>query len=217
MILAWFIKFLSIAFVLYPTAPKATVLGYRIGDVVDTLLVVDGNQRSNPFRHQMPIFGANWIPYVRFEKSDLIEPRKNIDYDEVGSISIQFEDGFWAVPTVSLTKHDGSHNPSFLYHMTIQFVYSKSGTIHAVVLKDATYSTDHKSYFHVTYEWIEEGAVSPTLSLAIMFLLVFLFSVFSILISCGFIGHDLGSDSTSKSFERSTGSRGLALNVPKSD
>jgi hypothetical protein len=217
MSLGWLIKSISLALALLQSLHASSVLGYRIGDVVDTILVINGSQKSNPFRHQMPIFGANWISYVRFEKSNLVGPRDSNDGDdEAGTISIQFEDGFWAVPTVSLTKNHGSQSPTFLDHLILQFVYSKAGAIHAVLTKDAKYSTDHKSFFHVTYEWIEEEAVSPNMGLAIMFLMVFLFSVYSVLITCGFIGRDLDFDSTtSKDFEGS--SRGQSLAVPKCD
>jgi hypothetical protein len=215
MSLAWLVKSLSLALVLSPTVRVSSVLGYRIGEVVDTILVIDGNQRSNPFRHQMPIFGANWIPYVRFDKVNPIGTRNNNGYEEAGTISFQFEDGFWAVPTVSLTRGHGSQKPTFLDHMTIQFVYSKAGAIHAVLTKAATYSAEQKSFFHVTYEWIEEDAVSPNIGLAVMFLMVLLFSVYSILLTCGIIGHDLDFAPTSKSFE--INARGHTLTVPKCD
>lgn len=215
MSLGWFVKSFSFALLFVPSMySRTSVNGYRIGDAVDTVLVIDGKHRSNPFRHQMPIFGANWIPYVRFEKSSRVGSR-NEGVDEASTISLQFEDGFWAIPTVSLTKNHGEQNPTFLDHLTIQFVYSKSGTIHAILTKDAKYSTDHNSFFHVTYEWIEEEAVSPNMGLAIMFLMVFFFSAYSILLTCGIIGHDLDFDSTRKSFESS--SRGDILTVPKCD
>jgi hypothetical protein len=204
-------KSFILALVLFPTSAD----GYRVGDVVDTVLVVDGHQRSTPFRHQMPIFGANWIPYVRFEQSNLIEQRNKVGNNEVRTFSLQFEDGFWVVPAISLTKFHDAQNQSFLDHLTIQFVISKAGTIHAVLMKEATYSSDSNSFFRVTYEWIEEEAVSPNLGLFIMLLLVFLFSVFSTLITCGFIGSDRDHDSTSKSFEISA--IGHSLIVPKCD
>lgn len=209
MSLPWLIKSLSLALV------TSSVLGYRIGDVVDTVLVIDGSRRSNPFRHQMPIFGASWIPYVRFEKSNLIGARNNDGFEEPNTISIQFEDGFWAVPTVALARNHGAQNPTFLDHLTIQFFYSKAGAIRAVLTKDAKYSSDHKSFFDVTYEWIEEEAVSPGMGLALMFLMVFLFSAYSILINCGVIGHDLDVDPMNKGFESIA--QGHALTVPKCD
>jgi hypothetical protein len=213
----WLFKSLSLALLCFPVGHEASVFGYRVGDVVDTVIVTDGNQRSSPFRHQMPIFGANWIPYIRFEKSNLIGSGSNENNDEVHAFSLQFEDGYWVLPTISLTKQNGGQNPTFLDHLTVQFVFYKagSGAIHAVSTKDATYSTDHKSFFHVTYEWIEEEAVSPSVGLAFMFLFVFLSSVFSMLISCGIIVSDQDSESTSKIFESNT--HGHSLSVPKCD
>jgi hypothetical protein len=211
------IKYCCAIFTILATSNAALVAGYRLGDVVDTEIVIDGIQRSNPLRHQMPMFGAKWVPYVRFEKIHLTG-RSGEDGGEVSrTFSLQFEDGLWVLPTISLVKEYMGQQPKFLDQFTVQFVFSKTGAgvIHAVSAKNAMYSTDHKSYFLVTYEWIEEEAVSPSTGLAVMFLFAFLLSVFSILFSCGIVDSD--QDDTNAKQTSVNDSYQYSLSVPKHD
>jgi hypothetical protein len=160
---------------------------YRIGDVVDTEATIDGRKRLNPLRHLMPKFGTQWEKSVRFEKSNISGLRSNESIDDAITFSLKFEDGMWELPTLSLIKEYHGQQPKFLDSVTVRFVISTSGvgTIHAVVAKDIAYITEHKPYFRVKYEWIEEGAASPSAGHTVMFLLVFIFSIFVLLMSCG--------------------------------
>jgi hypothetical protein len=162
---------------------------YRVGDVVDTDLVID-SVPSDALRSQMPLFGVRWTAHVRF----------NVDPAKARTFSLQFEDGLWTLPVTPLVTKGKtiSDGQQYLERMTVQFVYSKSGVgaIHSVVGKDAVYSTERRPFFTVEYQWIEEEAVYVTAGHAVMFLAVLVASILFLLISCGVIAED-GAAATS--------------------
>ena len=82
---------------------------YRVGDVVDTDVLIDAVQ-SDALRIQMPMFGVDWTSRVRFEVPD-----------SARTVSLQFEDGLWTTHVYAM-KSEGQ----FLERFQVQFTYSKS-------------------------------------------------------------------------------------------
>ena len=147
---------------------------YRVGDAVDTDLVVDGVP-SDALRSQMPLFGVD-------SKTEIAVP---IDDDRRRRhFSLQFEDGLWTLPAAALQRKG-----EWLESVRVQFVYSKSGVgaIHAVRSTATTYGGDPEK-FAVEYEWIPEEAVHLTAGYAAMFFAVLVSSLYFILASCDMLG-----------------------------
>jgi hypothetical protein len=163
---------------------------YRIGDVVDMEISVDGRRSLNPLRHMMPKFGSQLEAEVKLEKSNLLGERNKVNVEEANTFSFKFDDGMWELPMISLVNEYYGQQTKYLDSLTVQFVISLSdvGTIRAVTASDIVYSNEHKPYLHLKYEWVEEGAtVSLYSGQAAMFFLVLVFSISSILVSCGVV------------------------------
>ena len=163
------------------------VAGFQTGESISTEVVVNGSKRVITSKQVIPKFGTQWDNSPkRFKKMDMFGQRGNEEETD-NLFSFQFEDGLWALPTLSLTKKSYGQQTKFLESMVIQFVITKSGIgqIHAVTLKDVVYSTQYSPHLYVKYKWIEENAVLPSTGHATMFLIVFLFAIFALLVSCG--------------------------------
>lgn len=166
------------------------VASYEIGESVHTEFVINGKKRSIPLQVR-PKFGYRWDERVKFEKIFLMDQLEDDEQKQSVSFYIQFDDGLWATPTLSLVKNTYRQQPKYLDGLVIQFVITKhrynTGTIHAVTVKDVIYSPQQKPHFTIKYEWIEEKGISPSNGHAVMFFVVFLFSVFVLLVSCGIV------------------------------
>jgi hypothetical protein len=156
---------------------STTVSAYRVGDAVDTdIRLASGTQDA--LRSQMPQFGVSSKANFRFEDQD--------------SFSLQFEDGLRGLPWVSLVKYKGQA----LEKLVVTFVYSKSGggTIHTVlsepVYQETTARPQQAGSFQVQYVWVEEANVHLHAGQAVMFLAVFLASLYFICYSCGLVEAD---------------------------
>jgi len=150
-----------------------TITAYRLGDVVDTDLVIDG-VASDALRNQRPLFGID---------SKTTEPFVSESIKR--SFSLQFEEGLWTLPTASLKQNGESLS---LEAIQVRFVYSRSGVgaIHAVQ-SNAVYGPSSASAFYVEYHWIAEEAVHLQTGFTVMFLAVLVASVFFIMTSCGML------------------------------
>lgn len=157
---------------------------YRVGDTIDTEILTpkDSTAQHAPKRKQMPVFGV--------DTSAQFGPMTGID-----RFSIHFEEGFRALPWVSTKNFHGA----FLEKVKITFIFSRSGggEIHSLT-SASTYYTDRKApppengEITVEYEWIEEEAVDFNGGAFVMFLIVFVSSLFILVDLCGMCDH--GSD-----------------------
>lgn len=160
---------------------------YRMGDVVDTdIRLASGT--SDALRSQMPQFGVSSKANFRFEDQ------------QDDSFSLQFEDGLRGLPWVPLVNNRFKGQAGGgLEKLIVTFVYSKSGggTIHTV-LSEAVYQEtaarrpQQAGSFQVQYVWVEEANVHLHAGQAVMFLAVFLASLYFICYSCGLVEGDGG-------------------------
>lgn len=171
---------------------------YRMGDAVDTdIRLASGTQDA--LRSQMPQFGVSSKANFRFE-------------DQQDSFSLQFEDGLRGLPWVSLVKFKGQA----LEKLVVTFVYSKSGggTIHTVlsepVYQETAARPQQAGSFQVQYVWVEEANVHLHAGQAVMFLFVFLASLYFICYSCGLVDGDGPRNS-----DRNGGAGNDSWNVPQ--
>ena len=188
-----FITLLSMS---YSSSTSPFVTSYETGESVHAEFVFNGKKRSIPLQLR-PKFGYRWNEPVTFEKKLLLEQQEDDGEKQTVSFYFQFDDGLWAIPTLSLIKNAYGQQPKYLDGLVIQFVIAKyrynTGTIHAVSVKDVVYSKQEQPHFTVKYEWIEEKSISPSNGHAAMFFVVFLFSVFVLLVSCGIVTTDSNS------------------------
>jgi hypothetical protein len=173
---------------------------YRMGDAVDTdIRLVSGT--SDALRSQMPQFGISSKANFRFE-------------DHQDSFSLQFEDGLRGLPWVSLVKFKGQA----LQKLIVTFVYSKSGggTIHTVLSEPVYHETaarpQQAGSFQVQYVWVEEANVHLHAGQAVMFLAVFLASLYFICFSCGLVQGDGGPRNSDRN---GSGDSNDSWNVPQ--
>ena len=150
----------------------ATTCAYRLGDVVDTDIVVDGVV-SDALRNQRPLFGVDSMTVEPFA----IESIKR-------SFALQFEGGLWTLPTAAIEQKG-----QVLETIQVQFLYSRSGVgaIHAVHSNAVYGPSSSVSAFTVEYQWIAEEAVNLNNGFAVMFLAVIVASIFFIASSCGML------------------------------
>ena len=148
-----------------------------MGDVVDTDLAMDGST-TNVLRAQMPRFG-------RQTRAQFTLP------STTQQITLHFAHGLWGLPSLSMVN---SHE-QILKTVVVTFVFDKTGNIHSVrcqpmYLEDSS-NESTKGDFKVKYKWVEESAVSVVAGQAIMYLMVFLASVFYLIVACGvFVSED---------------------------
>lgn len=175
---------------------------YRIGDTIDTEIWTPKDYAAGeyaPKRGQMPVFGMDTTATF----SGLPE-----------RFSISFEEGFRALPWMNGKDSRGAP----LEKVEVTFVYSTSGggEIHSLASRPI-YRTDNKKSnqrdgeISVEYKWIEEEAVDLDSGAFIMFLSVFIVSVFFLIDLCGLC--DNGEDpsdpySSSADLDYSSSDRG---------
>ena len=149
-----------------------TVCAYRVGDVVDTDIVLDGVV-SDALRNQRPLFGVDSMTVEPF----LIENTQR-------SFALQFEGGLWTLPTAAIAQKG-----QVLEKIQVQFHYSRSGAgaIHAVHSNTVYGPSSSAPSFTVEYQWVAEEAVSLNNGFAVMFLAVIVASIFFIASSCGML------------------------------
>jgi hypothetical protein len=194
-----FYLFLMLAASLFLGSTVTTA--YRMGDAVDTDIRLTSGT-SDALRSQMPQFGVNSKANFRFEDQ------------QADSFSLQFEDGLRGLPWVSLVKFKGQA----LEKLIVTFVYSKSGggTIHTVlsepVYQEMAARPQQAGSFQVQYVWVEEANVHLHAGQAVMFLAVFLASLYFICYSCGLVEGDGPRNS-----DRNGGASNDSWNVPQAD
>ena len=157
---------------------------YRLGDAIDTEILTpkDSSSQHAPKRKQMPIFGV--------DSSTQFGPMTDSRF------SIHFEEGFRALPWVDLKNFMGAP----LEKLEVTFVFSRSGggEIHSLASR-TFYSKDRKAAppengeITVEYKWIEEQAVDLNGGAFVMFLAIFITSLFFLVDLCGLC--DNGEDS----------------------
>ena len=159
-----------LAAVLLWSIPNTIVHAYRVGDVVDTDVVVDGVV-ADALRNQRPRFGIDSKTVEPF----VIESMKR-------SFSLQFEGGLWTLPTVAIKEKEQA-----LEKIQVQFIYTRSGVgaIHALH-SNAVYGPS-SSAFTVEYQWVADEAVSLRNGFVVMFLAVLVASILFIASSCGML------------------------------
>ena len=161
---------------------------YRIGDAVDTDLVMDGFM-WDALRSQMPKFGINTKVHFDMDLADSADEDRRYR-----TFALLFEDGLRSVETRPYEKTAWRGQAQTLERVLVKFVYSKSGTgmIHSVS-STAVYKTENAASsnnnnsrrFRVEYEWQEEEAVRLTVGSVVMFLAVFLSSIVFLFQTCG--------------------------------
>ena len=147
---------------------------YRVGDANEPEIwkPKDTAAEEAPMRNQMALFGLD----SKFKAKLSQMPG---DY-----FSISFEEGFRALPWIY--KKNGSGYP--LEKLLVTFVYSRSGggEIHSLS-HQAIYNKDRKDGDEVTveYKWIEEESVDLNSGAFVMFLSVFIVSIYFLFDLCG--------------------------------
>ena len=179
--------------------------GYRVGDIMDAEIVLpksatataaDGvtidlaRQRHEMSgmnhdlalkRHQMPMFGMNSHATLPFKDTG------------INQFAMTLEDGFRTIPLVPLVTKGGT---SYLASLTLEFVYSRnSGEIHTLrhslqyqpkgTLDSALDANGNPETIALYYNWIEEEAVDLNSGAFVMFLAVFIVSVYILFDLCG--------------------------------
>jgi hypothetical protein len=160
---------------------------YRVGDAIDAEIVVPkakaaGNASEDLTlkRNQMPVFGMT--------------THAKLHLGDIPHFSISLEEGFRSLPYVPLVK--GS---TVLTSLSIEFVYSRSsGEIHSLH-HSSTYgikgskgmadiSVDgqqQQQQVSLYYTWVEEESVDLNSGAFVMFLAVFIVSIFILFDLCG--------------------------------
>ena len=152
---------------------------YRLGDAIDTEILTpkDSIAQHAPKRSQMPIFGV--------DTSTTFGPIMDSKF------SIHFEEGFRALPWINTQSFLGGT----LEKVEITFVFSRSGggEIHSLSSHPIYSSTNNKKgpatvtgeEIVVEYKWIEEEAVDINGGAFVLFLAIFVSSLFMLVDLCG--------------------------------
>jgi len=134
----------------------------------------DSANQHAPKRNQMPVFG--------------IDNTARIGPITDSRFSIHFEEGFRALPWIDMKNWMGAS----LLSVEVTFIYSKSGSgqIHslssrAIYNKDRQAAAPLDGEVTVEYKWIEEEAVDLNGGAFVMFLAIFITSLFFLVDLCG--------------------------------
>jgi hypothetical protein len=184
--------------------PEA-VTAYRMGDVVNTEISFTGQEPKDTLRSQMPRFGRPTRATVDLPP-DTSQPQ---------TIGISFQEGLWGLP--SLPVENSRHQVLFTALVTFVYDSSESGTIHAVHVKPSYREANQqdeedqgKRSFRIRYKWVQETTAAVVAGQAIMYLLVFLATVFYLILACGVFS--VGGDDDDEAGIQSSGN-----GVPKWD
>ena len=167
---------------------------YRLGDAIDTEILTpkDSSSQHAPKRSQMPTFGV--------DTTTSFGPMTDHRF------SIHFEEGFRALPWMDMKSFMGAT----LEKVEITFVFSRSGNgeIHSLTSrtfynKDRKESANDNGEIVVEYKWIEEEAVDLNGGGFVMFLAIFVSSLFMLVDLCGLC--DAGDDDDDFAAHRMSG------------
>lgn len=153
---------------------------YRVGDAIDTEIWTTKHASSEeaPMRSQMALFGMDRA--AKFPRT-------------TDRFSISFEEGFRVLPWINMKN--GAGHP--LEKVEVTFVYSRSGggEIHSLSSKPIyNKETPSNSEIVVVYKWIEEELVDLNSGAFVMFLAVFVVSVYFLFDFCGLCDTEDGAE-----------------------
>jgi hypothetical protein len=158
---------------------------YRIGDAVDTDVVLSSTHTADALRSQMPKFG------LRTRVEFAMEPPSRVQ--ATSSWSLLFEDGLRRIQSWPYKNAKGET----LDQVVVTFIYSRSGAgmIHSVQSQAFYQRKDVAAEnFRVVYEWMEEEPVRLLNGYIVMFSAVFISTIFILLQTCGLFSNNIGHD-----------------------
>ena len=173
---------------------------YRIGDPVDTIIMLRHSGNVDPMRSQVPLFGLPMTVKIPIGER----------------FSLAFEEGLWALPWTEVQTLKGQ----VLEGLTVTFVYSKSGggAIHSVTCKPTYKQKTEKSKkldITIDYVWQEEEPIDIQSGSTVMFLATLIACVVFLIQACG-LADDVGDADYDDDFD-STVTDSLTPGVPKWD
>lgn len=185
---------------------------YRLGDAIDTEILTpkDSSSQHAPKRSQMPIFGV--------DTTTVLGPITDHKF------SMHFEEGFRALPWINTQSFMGAA----LEKVEVTFVFSRSGggEIHSLTTrtiyekdkdpKKGSAATDAtKGEIIVEYKWIEEESVDLNGGAFVMFLAIFVSSLFMLVDLCGLCdsGDEEDDYAPHRSYQTATG----GSHIPKNE
>jgi hypothetical protein len=183
-----------ILLILFSSHNNSNILAsaYRIGDAVDTDVVLSSTHTTDALRSQMPKFGLRTRVQFAMETPTGAKNRAQQSW------SLLFEDGLRRIPSSSYRNAKGE----VLDQVVVTFVYSRSGfgMIHSVQSQAFYQRKDAVTEnFQVVYEWIEEEPVRLMNGHLVMFFVVFVSSIIILLQTCGLLSDDPDETTTTTS------------------
>ena len=185
-------RLLSAFFLVVLSCLLSTIVSYRIGDAIDTIIRTE-TSAEDALRHQMPIFGVS----------------STASFDVTEKFALAFEEGLRPLPFISADSLD---------KLEVIFVYSKSGTIHSI--SSTSHLGVNKSKFvRVHYKWVEEENVDIVGAGAVMFLATFLATITMLIQACAGTSFDDEADHhhVSAAHSHVISNQGAAFGIPKWD
>jgi hypothetical protein len=153
---------------------------YRVGDAIDAEIILPKAKAAGSTapdfslkRNQIPLFGMS--------------THAKLHLGDVPHFSISLEEGFRSLPYVPLVKGN-----MVLSSLSLEFVFSRSsGEIHSM-RHSTTYGTQDSAdaknaerQVSLYYTWVEEESVDLNSGAFVMFLAVFIVSIYILFDLCG--------------------------------